>query len=605
MRTRAGPPQGDTAAAREAGLRDRGAEPIEPAGLLALQRTAGNRAATALVRSAQAPGPVLQRYLTENRQKIGKERAQEILDALDKPLSQARDRRFWAAVNSRSNCGDVNDFLAEPDDPMDADKPPPAVPRPRKRKQSTAESEEPAELEERPRKRLRKTDESPAAVSSSSVAPPKEPDEAMEIDEQGEVSKLLETATTAGGAKFERPVVVVAMLRVPRSVDRGPGTPVPLAYLRAIDEEPGEAEEEDRLLGFDGGHIIGLQIGGENVSWNVVPMYPAFNRGVWKLMEEETSAFVHTHRGAHRMTVALKYGGKDPEVPTQLTVTREQQDDDGSWNPSFASRTFSQPGDIVRTKALSEKDADALWAGLGDDELPAHIDHDEFDCGKLTFAAYVNKFHRLPRSRRGLYPDRPDDRPYQELDLYDMVNTVRGTGIKGARQGFTPVQRTMLLQANMAVNGGVLKSDDPDDPYPDLDERGTRNAPEIDNIVPESHGGSNHFSNARVVSWALNNKHDRVKSLVGIVDMTERSLPMVSTRNADERARTFAERALLHGVVGKGRSAIKAADISGWAAREFNENDTKKLRIAIERALAAMAAGGTLRAGRAGAYYRV
>jgi hypothetical protein len=100
------------------------------------------------------------------------------------------------------------------------------------------------------------------------------------------------------------------------------------------------------------------------------------------------------------------------------------------------------------------------------------------------------------------------------------------TGMSAFRE-FTAQQRELILQANMARNGGAIKSDDAHDPVPDglLSEAGDLNFPEIDHTVPKSRGGSNMFSNARVVSWQLNNQDDRVKSLFGVIDLTKRPLP--------------------------------------------------------------------------------
>ena len=92
---------------------------------------------------------------------------------------------------------------------------------------------------------------------------------------------------------------------------------------------------------------------------------------------------------------------------------------------------------------------------------------------------------------------------------------------------FSGKQRELILQANMARNGGAIKSDNPEDLVNGgvLSEQGDLDFPEIDHIVPKSSGGSNMFSNARVVSWQRNNQDDRVKSLYGVVDLSKRALP--------------------------------------------------------------------------------
>ena len=129
--------------------------------------------------------------------------------------------------------------------------------------------------------------------------------------------------------------------------------------------------------------------------------------------------------------------------------------------------------------------------------------------------------HLRPPSEIGAnkasYPHDPKDRPYEHLDILAFAGKIDPGTTIGDRRPFSAAQRKLLLQANMARNGGKLMSDHPEDPILEtlgsieLDERGTENFPEIDHIIPNSRGGSNHFSNARVVSWRLNNKAARVK----------------------------------------------------------------------------------------------
>ena len=82
----------------------------------------------------------------------------------------------------------------------------------------------------------------------------------------------------------------------------------------------------------------------------------------------------------------------------------------------------------------------------------------------------------------------------------------------GPGRNFTGAQKMQIIQANMARNGGVVVSDDPNDPYqslttPEKSRRGVTPSPaewQIDHITPASKGGENSFSNARVISRYLN-----------------------------------------------------------------------------------------------------
>ncbi|HKI01010.1 MAG TPA: HNH endonuclease domain-containing protein [Thermoanaerobaculia bacterium] len=94
--------------------------------------------------------------------------------------------------------------------------------------------------------------------------------------------------------------------------------------------------------------------------------------------------------------------------------------------------------------------------------------------------------------------------PYRDIDY-------KGYGAVSGNRGYSAAQRTKILAMNRANNGGSLKSDAPDDPNQDLVEaRGSKNSAEVDHIIPSSRGGSNSPLNARVISWELNNKIQRV-----------------------------------------------------------------------------------------------
>ncbi len=91
-----------------------------------------------------------------------------------------------------------------------------------------------------------------------------------------------------------------------------------------------------------------------------------------------------------------------------------------------------------------------------------------------------------------------------------------GTQIRPGRE-FTQAQKQRILEANRQRNGGVLKSDDPMDPFPDLSEPvrsvspGMGGSPQaramaaVDHIKPRSMGGDNGYGNARVISQHWNN----------------------------------------------------------------------------------------------------
>jgi len=100
--------------------------------------------------------------------------------------------------------------------------------------------------------------------------------------------------------------------------------------------------------------------------------------------------------------------------------------------------------------------------------------------------------------------------PYSDLAGKD--NTVIEAGKK-----FTPTQKPKIIAANKARNGGVIKSDDPDDPFQTLQQPtvtiGGISRPDdeahVDHIIPKigpdgQKLGSNSYCNARVISFRHN-----------------------------------------------------------------------------------------------------
>ena len=362
-----------------------------------------------------------------------------------------------------------------------------------------------------------------------------------------------------------RPKEVTADVR-PVPVPTRDATATPLAYF----QRPGAGEvQKNAMLGYDGGHVIGLHLDGDNIGDNVVPMLHGFNRGPWKNMEDVTKAFIETHPGRYRMKVTMAYtSAVTPEVPTTFTVTREVYSPlTLSWSPAFGSLTLSQPADIPTTARLKPEDERKVNPLLGDVVAPVTLDPgvDWFITDGLSLKDYVNTKGHMPPSKKALYPDAPAKRPYEFLDILSLNGAVMLPLPKGPFADFGADRRALILQTNMARHAGKLVSDDPTDPQQDLDERGAANAPEIDHIVPKSLGGSDFFSNARVISWQLNNKEARVKPLAGLVDLTRLAVPMLPKKLPDQ-ARILVEQAVARRV----SADFSALEIVQWANERYN-----------------------------------
>jgi hypothetical protein len=367
---------------------------------------------------------------------------------------------------------------------------------------------------------------------------------------------------------IKRPTLVKGPVRGLTN-QRRPPTARPLAYEQ---ESTGTVPAEPELpFGYDGGHIVGLQLGGPNDSRNVVPMYPGFNRGKWLTMENKFHPKI-TGDG-FTMKVELDYGLGD-EIPYKLKATLE--------GPPLAApivEQWSQPTDIPDLPEPSDEVGAILnRPDRTEDRGVTTARSQEFKDLKFDlrhpkdntkthagFLEYVSAEGQLPPSMKPLYPDKPADRPYERLDVLNLSGEIEDTTQRLGGNDFSTEQIRLILQANRVRNGGTLKSDAPNDPCKTLDVKGAANHPEIDHIIPKSSGGSNYYSNARVVSWQVNNKTDRVKSLKGLFDVSKLQLPTVPRRPRDA-AKVFVYQALQRGAVDE---PFDVAAIANWAVRAF------------------------------------
>lgn len=344
---------------------------------------------------------------------------------------------------------------------------------------------------------------------------------------------VYESETFGGnGSNRERPTFVGLPVSATSTPDRG-AAPPPLSQYT----DGGKTDvAASRKAGFDGGHIVGLHIGGEDISENVVPMYKAFNRGVYKKMEDTVKKkAVEIQKAGKKpwVNITCEYEDAMSDTPFGFTVMVESADKDDNRTVEYM-QILTQPDDIELVAPLKEDEQKIVRGEVDADDTRSkagqnlNASEQFFDLGESkTVEAYINTHKHLPPTKNGMYPDYVNLRPYEFLDMLALANKIdTGTDMSAFRD-FTARQRELILQANMARNGGVLKSDDPEDTVNGgvLSEQGDLNFPEIDHMVPKSKGGSNFFSNARVVSWQLNNKDDRVKSLVGVIDISKRALP--------------------------------------------------------------------------------
>lgn len=261
------------------------------------------------------------------------------------------------------------------------------------------------------------------------------------------------------------------------------------------------------LANYDRGHLVAETLGGPNNFWNVVPMYQWFNRrGPYRKMELTLESSLSQGKQVH-FSATIKYGNSDGRIPSSFQVTLTQ----AGANSETQTLNHVIP---VRAKIT----------------IPAQLDT-MFKWGKQKFDP---KKHLMPASDQ-MYPT-AGPRPYAILDylatnykgFWPVVNyfgtdyDLTSGGTVSSYRDFSGVQRAFIKYYNAWLNDGWLVSDgrqeiDPDklhgpwDECPDINEQGCLDSPEIDHIIPWMSGGSNFYSNARLISWYCNNKQARNK----------------------------------------------------------------------------------------------
>lgn len=395
-------------------------------------------------------------------------------------------------------------------------------------------------------------------------------------------------STSSFGAGRERTTQVSAKIARGAVGARG-RTPVAMSRLHDPADPDGAS---DPLLGYDGGHVLGLSLGGQDASYNVVPMLPGFNRGTWKNVENEIEQdALWAYSGKNfRVSIEVTYASANDLIPQSVhaigyadVVDKKTKKVSQKQVKDYGTKT--QPNDIATTPKLSSADAELVTGTLKKSRKKDIFDKAGrgFSPGDLKMAKSVKKTGHFPHSAQAEYPDDPGGRPYEFLDILTFSGELAPGTTFGPRRNFTGDQRKLILQANMARNGGRLQSDDPNDPIYDpphnaasLSERGAANFPEIDHIIPKSLGGSNWFSNARVVSWLLNNKEDRVKDISTLLDMTRLapiSMPVGTIQEKVDK--------LIPYLIATAPAAVSKADLYLTLNQTYNQTITAGWRDAI------------------------
>ncbi len=232
-----------------------------------------------------------------------------------------------------------------------------------------------------------------------------------------------------------------------------------------------------------------------------MPTFKAFNRGVYKKMEDHVKQLSETLRSSGKggwVTVHCYYDDETADTPSAFDIVVESTPRGSDTRTPEWSDFLRQPWDIKVVAPLNDDDQMMVRGEVDPDDVRKAAGSGLLPTAQFfavpsgqTVATYVNTNRHLPPTTNGMFPNSPALRPYEFLDMLVLANKLTGVGSLRRFEDFSGRQRELILQANMARNGDKLKSDDPLDPLPDLSEMGDLNFPEVDHIVPKSRGDSN------------------------------------------------------------------------------------------------------------------
>lgn len=340
-----------------------------------------------------------------------------------------------------------------------------------------------------------------------------------------------------------------------RNVDVGKReTPPPPLSTGKTDKD---AEIGD-MKQYDRGHLIALELNGQDSSYAIAPMIREFNRaGTWRKME---GTIVGLLKGTDAEDVNGGTVAATGAAPTTIDVSlRTVNTVDDNWHMEVYL-FYHEAGDarvpvwfyvrVLRQKLLR---AHFSLANRCNETaaLPSRAESVEFQAGTDIYASLAapKRNQVVSLATRPIYDFTAPPPPNKILEFMDEVNafcrakplpvvfTTMQQVTKAPSTGYDDFQRPILRKYNRWKHRGTLTSDVPTDwlydlerkdAYPELSECGSRNAPEVDHVSPSYQGGGNLYINARLVSFYHNHLY-REKKVLGSRPVNEELLDIYRT----------------------------------------------------------------------------
>jgi len=319
--------------------------------------------------------------------------------------------------------------------------------------------------------------------------------------------------------KHWRPTLVKGTIHLPRKVNRVVPTPVAMALLNKPSADVAKRANKqgaltpDRPLDTDYSHLVGLSIGGSDVSGNIIPMYSRVNQGQWQRWEEEIRKLKEGDDIKARASAA-KNNQQLPMEVASVEVSVEYQDTSSEIPKTISLKVLDENGKVHKNfGSIENKGLEPKQTARPFDQITPRLD-------KALKAAQkqVEKGWLLEDNGENFkLPATGIDRPYAALDWLfvekELHTYIESQGIVNADKvkfgngyDFHPWQRKLIFLINRCNNSGWLKSDQYNanglakDKHENLSEEAGDRQAQVDHLVPKGKNGCNAFSNAQVIS---------------------------------------------------------------------------------------------------------
>ena len=317
----------------------------------------------------------------------------EAEESIDDPISVDEDEQSWSDDDGsmsvdrddRSDSDDQSDQGG--DDPGDAPSirvrfgdivaglPPGADQSDYEEPGEDAESDYEDEYDDAPKTKSKKRKRAqkllPGTVTSSTTFKEKGA-RAPKKRRTSSVTGNLDTITTSTGRVIQRPTSITGIVE-PQATTGRPGAPEPLSIRVGVKwAEVGGESRDTGIVDAQKGHLMGLELGGPDVAWNIVPQWANFQaNGAWRKAEKRVYEMAMAAQSRGRQLVfkvqVLYKSYERPQqgsqkgltFPTGFTMTVTEQDV-GGGNQAHAmivydDEQFQDQTDMMMFQRVSDE----------------------------------------------------------------------------------------------------------------------------------------------------------------------------------------------------------------------------------------------------------